>query len=255
MKKHKYDLEEDVDREKKAIFRIINILKKTPTQKEYVQYHLEGEPTINQLYYKYGTYNKALQALGVKPNPTRKPPPNRISVSDLVEEFISVSNKAGKILSSNEFRVNSKYSWAPYKTNWGSYNKAAEFIFSTNSNKFNFKHSFSNKKVFNPKLGSKLNYPCSLIYEPSNEYETIALFSIISLKLGFSIKKIKSSFPDAILIDSTNKEINAEFEYVSSNYLQHSHPLDFDGVVVCWRKDVDLGSIKIISLEEYLKGV
>jgi hypothetical protein len=71
-------------------------------------------------------------------------------------------------------------------------------------------------------------------------------------ELGFKIKAIQAAFPDGIL-ERNGQEIEVEFEYLSSNFLQHGHPLDRGCMCICWRKDVDLAGVEVLSLEEYLR--
>ncbi len=191
---------------------------------------------------------------GLTPNPPQSPPRQpEISREELVDEFIKVANKLMKIPSNNEFRINSKYSWTPYKTKWGGFKIAVDYITANYKDKFEFELESSQKKNKKNK-NMPLNYDCNMLYEPSNEYETIALFVILSQKLGFKIKHIQSDFPDALLINDKNEEIEAEFEYLSSNYKQHCHPLNFNGIVICWRNDLDLKNINTISLESFIKN-
>jgi len=93
---------------------------------------------------------------------------------------------------------------------------------------------------------------CALVFEPSNEMETIILFGILADSLGYKILKVQTDFPDG-LIEKDGVQIQVEFEFLSSNYLQHGHPLDFKGLCICWRNDCSLGKINILSLEEYVR--
>ncbi len=66
-------------------------------------------------------------------------------------------------------------------------------------------------------------------------------------------KEIKSAFPDAIL-EKNGKEILVEFEFLSSNYIEHCHPDDKKYLCICWRKDIELKETSIFSLEEYIRN-
>lgn len=253
MNKHQFDIEDENEAIVSAIKRISIYLDKTPTQQEYKRERKKDEPSLEQITYRLGKWSSAVQAAGLEPNPFQQPPRNsEFTKEQLVEEFVRVSNKLGCLPSMNEFRANACYSWKPYKTNWGSWKNAVDYILEQHAGKFNFeiRHNQRVKKSENRK---HLKFPCPLIYEPQNEYETIALFCFLADELNFKIKKIRSEFPDAILVKN-DTEILVEFEYLSSNYLQHCHTLDFDGIVICWRKDVEIEEINILSLEEYLRG-
>jgi hypothetical protein len=254
--KHKFDTLKEKQNILDAIKRIAVLLDKTPTQKEYKKFRTSNEMSLEQIFYRYSNWSSALLEAGLKPNPFQSPPRQPvITKDDLINEFILVSNKLSKIPGNHEFRVHSKYSWTPYKTNWGSFKNAVNFIIENYSNKFNFDILDSHKK--NKKNKDKYNllrYKCNMVYEPSNEYETIALFILLSEKMGYKIKHIQADFPDGVILNQFDEEFNVEFEYLSSNYIQHCHPYAFDGICICWRKDMELGSIKIISLEEYINS-
>ena len=252
--KHKFDIDDEETNILTAINRISKLLNKTPTQKEYKQNRKENELSLEQILYRYGNYGSAVSAAGLNPNPTKTPPRQPEILKDqLIDEFIRVANKINRLPANNEFRVHSKYSWTPYKTKWGSFKNAIAFIVENYAERFNFKLPKNNFRKKVDKRRKELNYTCGLIYEPNNEYETVVLFTLLSKELEYKIKLVQSDFPDAIILDKHNNEIIVEFEYMSSNYKQHGHPMDFKGMVICWRKDILLDSIEIFSLEEYIR--
>ena len=61
-------------------------------------------------------------------------------------------------------------------------------------------------------------------------------------------------FPDAI-VEFNGINYDVEFEYLSSNFIQHCHPVDFGGLCVCWRKDIEIPKVKTISLETLLREI
>lgn len=253
MKKHNFDIADEQEAIRVAIQRVASYLGKTPTQKEFKTERHKHEPSLEQITYRLGTWSAAVHEAGLEPNPSNQPPRQpEITKQELVDEFIRVANKLERIPSTNQFRANSCYSWTPYKTNWGSWRQAVDSIKHEHSHRFCFevKPSRQRKSAVPRK---SLNFPCPLLYEPQNEYETIALFCFLVEELNFKIKMIRSDFPDALLVQD-GKDIPTEFEFLSSNYQQHCHPADFNGIVICWRKDIDLDGITIISLEEYLRN-
>jgi hypothetical protein len=86
-----------------------------------------------------------------------------------------------------------------------------------------------------------LNSP--LVFEPRNEIETIALFTLLAKDLGYRILSIRADFPDAIL-EKDGIEYPTEFEFLSSNYLAHCHDRSPEILCVCWRVDCDLSPVK-----------
>jgi hypothetical protein len=252
MKKHQFDLQDEQDAIQSAIRRIASCLGKTPTQHEYKTKRNPNEPSLEQITYRLGTWSAAVQKAGLEPNPSQQPPRQpEITKQQLVDEFIRVANELGRISGTHQFRAKSCYSWTPYKTNWGSWRQAVDFIIGEYGHRFCFEVKTSKqKKATTPR--KRLSISCPLLFEPQNEYETIALFCLLAEELGFAIKSIRSDFPDGLL-EQNGTDVPVEFEFLSSNYRQHCHPANFNGTVICWRKDDDLDGIKIISLEEYLK--
>lgn len=250
--KHKYDIQDEQDSIRKSILRIAEELKKTPTQKEYKIHRNKNELSLEQITYRFGRWSDAVNFAGLEPNDFQNPPRNNIiTEQELIDEFIRVANIEKKIPGQQFFRANSKFSWTPYKTKWGSWKEAVVYISLKYPERFNFDIVVNDTKVKKEKR-KLLGHDCALIYEPTNEYETVVLFGIFAKELGYKILKIQTDFPDGIL-EKCGQEILVEFEYLSSNYIQHGHPLDFDGICICWRKDCELTGIDIISLEEYIR--
>jgi hypothetical protein len=82
--------------------------------------------------------------------------------------------------------------------------------------------------------------------------ETIVLFSLMASTLDYRIRAVRTEFPDAEL-EKDGKIVLAEFEYESSNYIQHGHDLNADCICICWRNNRDLGSIPVLALEDVLR--
>lgn len=80
-----------------------------------------------------------------------------------------------------------------------------------------------------------------IVYEPINEQGVILLFAAICYELGFRIEAIRTKFPDAQLIRKNNRgtfsKCFAEFEFKSSNYKLHNHPINGCDLVICWEND------------------
>jgi len=255
MVKHHFDVEDEKESIKQSICRISDLVGKTPTQKDYKRHrNSKEELSLEQILYRFGgSWSDAVKYAGLEPNPSNQPPRTpEIPREALIDEFIKVSNEAGKIPGTNFFRSKSKYSWMPYKTRWGSWPAAVKYITQSYSDRFKFNIE-TKEKFKNLKNRKKLHLNIPLIFEPVNEVETVILFSFLANELGYRIKEVRPDvFPDAIL-EKSGENINVEFEFLSSNYLQHCHPSDFDGICICWRKDSDIPNIEILSLEEYIR--
>jgi hypothetical protein len=105
-------------------------------------------------------------------------------------------------------------------------------------------------------VGDPINVE-GLIYGPLNENGVIFLFSKIQDKLPepISIEAIQPAFPDAKGRRKTEKgwvDIWIEFEYKSSHFKQHRHPLDACDIIVCWEHDWKDCPIEVIELRSVL---
>ena len=108
---------------------------------------------------------------------------------------------------------------------------------------------------------NKLNIPRGfkgVIYEPTNEQETIALFLLLmpKIKPTWCIYRMQKDFPDATFYDTkTGKKIKVEFEYLASSFRVHKS----DGVcdqVICWynnglsRAEARQMKVKVLALRD-----
>lgn len=73
---------------------------------------------------------------------------------------------------------------------------------------------------------------------PKNEQGVVVLFGIQALKVGWEIKEIQQSFPDAI-IEKNGKEYVVEFEYRASNFIAHKHDPCGCDLIICWENDLN----------------
>jgi len=247
---HKFDKQDKKVEIRNEIRRIGVLIGKTPTMHDFKS--TKTNISLHQIIYFYGSWNEAVKDAGLEINPTFQPPLYKVPKQELIDEFIKVANEIGAIPGMNVFRSKSKFSWTPYKTTFGSWANAVKYIIDNYKNKFTFKAE--NKERNNGNNGNRklLKFSCPLVNIPQNEFETIVLFSYLAPKLGYMIEMVRAEFPDAILIKE-GKKINCEFEYLSSNYIQHGHPQDGSCICICWRKDIDINNIEVFSLEEYLR--
>ena len=191
--KHHFDVADKKELAKSEILRIAIKIGKTPTQKEY-KIQTDTAIKISQINYLFGSWNDAILFSGLSTNST-DPPRNDISYNDLRDEFISVSNRLGKIPGMNGFRVESKYSYRPYIRRFGNWQKAVDYYTRQYSTEFNFELKTirveRTPKALTPKLLG-LNLP--LINIPTNEFETIVLFSLLASELNIKTLKNKCCF-------------------------------------------------------------
>jgi len=103
-------------------------------------------------------------------------------------------------------------------------------------------------------VGEVINFR-GLVYAPTNEQGVIFLFSKVSKDLNIEIEEIKTGFPDAIGRVKTSRGYarrKIEFEYRSSEFKKHGHPIDDCDIIVCWEHDwLDCPKqVEVISLKD-----
>lgn len=96
-----------------------------------------------------------------------------------------------------------------------------------------------------------------IVYEPINEQGVILLFAAICYDLDFRIEGVRTRFPDALLKRKNERgtfsRCLAEFEYKSSDYKLHKHPLKGCDLIICWQHDWKQCPIEVIELKELIK--
>jgi hypothetical protein len=102
-----------------------------------------------------------------------------------------------------------------------------------------------------PVFGSPINFR-GLRHAPINELGVVYIFGMVSYELGFIVEALQSSFPDCEAKRSIGKDrwqrARIEFEFRSSNFRMHKHPLDGADVIVCWEHDWPDCPIEVIEL-------
>jgi len=104
-------------------------------------------------------------------------------------------------------------------------------------------------------VGGPINYG-GLVYAPVNEMGVVLLFGMVFEELGMIVEEVKSAFPDATIRRFNGlgwTEEFVEFEYKSSNYKQHRHPLDGCDIIVCWRHDWLECPLEVCELASLIK--
>jgi len=250
---HRNDIAELRDTATSAVRDLDAAIGRPPTQKEYKTHATANNlPTLHQVLYQFGTWTAVIQAAGLTPNENRPPRSNDLTDAELATEFIRVANRLGKMPTQMDFRSHARFSVRPYTYRWGSWTQARNHLAEQHRDKFNFPILLGSQRQTDTTTRKRLRFDSVLCFEPQNEIETIVLFSLMAPRLGFRIRSVQADFPDAEL-EQHGKTVLAEFEYMSSNYVQHGHDLNADCICICWRNDRDLGSIPVLALEDVLR--
>ncbi len=104
-------------------------------------------------------------------------------------------------------------------------------------------------------VGEPINFR-GIVYGPLNEQGVVFLFSKIHDDLGIKIEAVQQAFPDAKARRFNGRgwvEERIEFEYKSSEYLNHGHDINKCDIIVCWIHDWKECPLEVIELRELIK--
>ena len=251
MSMHPYDREDREQEAIKCVRWVAARLGKTPTVVEF-----KREATkirYDAIIGMFGTWNETLRRAGLDPNPSGQPPRNDKSKEEIVAELIRVANQLGKFPSHPEFSARATMSRRPVERTFGSWRNAKTYIATHYADELQFRMEVpedADSRDLGVSKGLSIDVPLKFV--PRNEMETIVLFSMLCEELGYQVVRAQVEYPD-LIVEKDGRKYNVEVEYVSSNYLQHGHPLNEGTICLCWRKDVEIPGVEIIDLESYVR--
>ena len=115
-------------------------------------------------------------------------------------------------------------------------------------------------KTNGTEYGEPINFR-GLRHAPINELGVVYLFGVIAEEMGFLVEALHPSYPDCEAkrkIKGSGKRwqsVFIEFEYRSSNFIEHGHDAKLCDMIVCWEHDWrDCPKhIEIIELRDCIK--
>jgi hypothetical protein len=277
---------EDIISEIKDVACRLNV--KTLRKIEFAQ---NSDISISSVRYHSTSWTNALIAAGLEiltPDENSKNITDRQTIDDniLLIELLKNYYKHGKITYSI-INSENKFSTKPYTTRWGSPQKALdealkranEGIIDVEENEIIIENN--NFDEIPPKIDSETNITTKdfdtnrkkrhkeifgqpidfrgLRFAPINEQGVVYLFGMISNEIGFYIESIRTGFPDCEgkrCFDKKNnlwEHVKIEFEFKSSNFIQHGHNPDECDVIVCWQNDWNDCPLEVIELKEEIR--
>ncbi len=94
----------------------------------------------------------------------------------------------------------------------------------------------SGRTVYGPLL--RIAVP-GLAHEPMDELGVVYVFGMVAHKLGFTVLRTQSTFPDCEALREIQpgrwQRVRIEFEYESRNFVKHGHNKNECDLIVCWR--------------------
>lgn len=237
-----------------------------------------GNISENQIWRNFENgWAEAIEIAGLKPDTSTK----KKTDDELWEELLRVCTKLDKVPIRRKFDIFSSFNSSSYTKRWGNWQqvliKFKEWISLNHpSSKFinlipekeKIKKISENKIknikdfVWQSKKGIVYGPPIDfrgLRHEPVNEQGVVFLFGKISEEIGFSIEAIRTDYPDCDgkrLVDRNKnlwETVSIEFEYKSSNFLEHGHDPSKCDVIICWIHDWLECPLEVIELKEIIK--
>jgi len=225
--------------------------------------------------YHFGGWNEAVAAAGLEPVDTleRARTAKTIADDELLDDLLRLHQVHGDV---TERLINQegKYSTRPYVTRWRTLQNALTAALelkhrgikpcTANSQELTAdipeatvlpKRPRPRKRVY---YGEPIDFR-GLRFGPINEQGVVYLFGMISHELGFLIESIRTEYPDCEgkrRCDSRAnlwEHIRIEFEYKSSNFVDHLHDDAECDLIVCWIHDWADSPIEVLELREAIK--
>lgn len=242
----------------------------------------ESKIPFSNLRYYFDTFNRAVEAAGLEPNPPGfliKGYKN-LSEEELLEEIGDLWKRVGRRPTESLMNSDGKFSTRPYRKRWGKFSTAVDYYISKFGEPIinellvgNVEKQYIRKKpviipsTIKPKVmaekkkgiiyGEPIDFR-GLRYGPVNEQGVVYLFGMISRELGFLIESIRTDFPDCEGKRCLNPEgtkwqhVRIEFEYKSSNFFEHGHDANECDLIICWIHDWADTPIEVLELKSAL---
>lgn len=246
------------------------------TQQDFIQ---RSNISINTVRYHFSTWNSAVSAAGLEPNPPSQPVSGykRINDEDLLHEIGELWKRFGRRPTEDLMNSQGKYSTRPFKKRWGSFSAAVDrFVHEFGipdinlGAQSNVSESKSEKdravlvpKTHKPKaldkkakrqlFGEPIEFR-GLRYAPINEQGVVYLFGMVSRELGFLIESVRTDFPDCEgkrCLDANGtkwEHVRIEFEYRSKNFFEQGHDPAQCDLIVCWIHDWEDCPLEVLEL-------
>ncbi len=220
----------------------------------------------------WGGWDKALEAAGLERHPLFYA---EIPLTELANEFLSVCEELGQVPTAWQLSRRSKHSMNTFTRKFGSFSdfkvRAIEHLLSTGEFADETRvmletHLNSLKRETESKSdapapharGRHLGFR-AFAFAPTYEAEVVSLFSSVADELGFEIVAQRPAFPDCEarrLYDGRRaryRKCLIEFEFKSSDYQKHHHPVKGCALIVCWEHDWTECPLEVLELSSRIK--
>lgn len=223
------------------------------------------------IYRHFGDWVSFLKVAGLDPHPNQK---HKIEDEALFNDYFRVFNIIGHLPVYNELAKNAQYSIGVFEKRFGTFSKFRRqaIMWGVEQNLItpdiaSFKdeqdlprdtHSNSIYKELDdrPVLGEAIEFR-GLQHAPVNEMGVVFLFGMIAEELGFVVESVQAGFPDCEAKRKLKKDrwqrVRIEFEFRSSNFIQHKHDSSGCDLIICWEHDWRDCPLEVICLQDFIK--
>lgn len=224
--------------------------------------------TIRKL---FANWEQAVKEAGLNIHPSHR---IKIPEVELFQECLRIADVLNRFPSYREFARRSKYSVQVCQDRFGTFTEFRKRAIQYGLDKGLIKpqmaqpaidkirikstHKEASYGAFTdrPVLGEKIDFQ-GLLHAPVNELGVVYLFGILSDDLDFVVESFQSGFPDCEakrrIKNKRWQRVRIEFEYISSNFIDHGHDITKCDIIICWEHDWDDCPLEVISLKEYIK--
>jgi len=220
------------------------------------------------VYRHFGDWISFLAAAGLKPHPNQN---QKISDESLFEDYFRVYKQIGHLPLNRELAQYAHYSIGTFETRFGTFSKFSRNAVMLGINQgilppdvvvpepvLDSPLDVTSSSIYNelndrPVLGEAIEYR-GLHHAPVNEMGVVFLFGMMAEELGFAVESVQAGFPDCEAKRKLKKDrwqrVRIEFEYRSSNFLQHKHDISGCDLIVCWEHDWRNSPLEVICLKD-----
>lgn len=247
--------------------------------------------SLSSVRYHFGNWNSAIEAAGLDPTDTSETTRRALTIDDnvLLSDLLRLEQDFGKV-NGSIINGKGKYSERPYRKRWGTIAKAVHAAKAAlqagtiglpprgtevGQHDTDTPPEQSDGRQLTPgtglhipvtKRGSKrrsvvgepINFR-GMRFAPVNEQGVVYLFGMVSQELGFLVESVRVKYPDCEGKRCCDKEQNLwehiyiEFEYKSSNFVEHGHDVDDCDIIVCWIHDWKDCPIEVLELRKAIQ--
>jgi hypothetical protein len=247
--------------------------------------------SLSSVRYHFGNWNNAVKEAGLKTTDTAEATRKLLTLDDsvLLSDLLRLERDFGKV-NGSIINGHGKFSERPYRKRWGTIGEAlhaAKAAFQAGKihipvAELNSSDDRTNSEEI-PKAqlplvpGTGLHVPAKvrgskrrsivgepidfrgMRFAPVNEQGVVYLFGMVSQELGFLVESVRVKYPDCEGKRCCDQEQNLwehiyiEFEYKSSNFVEHGHDVDECDIIVCWIHDWKECPIEVLELRKAIQ--